>query len=180
MKVITGTSPNPSNPNDQAHPPSSPAHPPRPSNPQRLSAPTPKSSTRHEYNTFEESFRAALHQPPITDGTTDYNPYDEHTPLLNSLYNPTNPHPTTKVKPHRLPHQLTPPKKSKPSLSISLWHEICHNSQYTRPAAEILREVLEERYPVSSPSGEVEDVEALLGNERVGRRRRWWRSVLRR
>lgn len=49
---------------------------------------------------------------------------------------------------------LQPVSKIKPSLSICLWNEVCHTSQYTRPVTEILREVLEVRYPApDKPAG---------------------------
>lgn len=159
-------------------------------------------SSREEPNTFDESFRLALHHRPhhhaqpcsTQDGAIDtptshiqtfphsYSEYEERTPLLNVLYNPTSNPPTPSTKTTR-PNPLPPLAKAKPSLSISLWHEVCHNSQYTRPAAEVLREVLEVRYPLvgGGGNGEVDDEEALLGRgERVGgaRRRkwrRWWR-----
>lgn len=150
-------------------------------------------NSNQDHNTFEESFTAALSRPQTTyDGHFDGDEYDDQTPLLNSYYNSTQI--TTSQRAahqpsHRIPLEL--PKKSKPSLSICLWHEICHNSQYTRPVVEILREVLEERYPVASTESDArshgdevvrgdEALQELLGREQRGSKRRWLSRILRR
>lgn len=140
----------------------------------------PHSTTlQQDRNTFEESFAAALSCPQTTyDGHFDNNEYDDQTPLLNAYYNSTSNNNHASSQPsHHAP--LEPPSKSKPSLSICLWHEVCHNSQYTRPATEILREVLEERYPLVSPS-EGEAAQELLSGEERSPKRRWWNRVIRR
>lgn len=218
MESTHSTSSSISNPNQEAHPHTKPAStstlpgrpPPRPFSQHREAT---QLSSREEPNTFEESFRLALHRESQLCGTQDgaidtptshiqtfphsYSEYEERTPLLNALYNPTSNPPTPSTKTTR-PNPLPPLAKAKPSLSISLWHEVCHNSQYTRPAAEVLREALEVRYPVDGGGGgnggsgnggsgnadEQGDEEALLGRDRRerisggGRRmkwRRWWR-----
>ena len=106
-------------------------------------------------NTFEASSAAALANPLMAyDGHFDHNDdYDDQTPLLNSYYKSS--HSTQKAAPHAPRHApIEPPSKSKPSRGICLWNEVSHNSQYTRPAVEILREVLDVRYPVTSgPAG---------------------------
>ena len=138
-----------------------------------------------DVNTFEESFTAALSRPGTSttyDGQLDNEEYGELTPLLNSCYNNEN---DTQNQPAKLiPYKpsrnapLEPASKSKASRSICLWHEISHSSQYTRPAAEMLRELLEERYP-AGPRVSQESVEAA--EEQIGGdRRRWWRRILRR
>jgi hypothetical protein len=138
-----------------------------------------------DVNTFEESFTAALSRPGTSttyDGQLDNEEYGERTPLLNSCYNNENdtqnqPAKSIPYKPSRNA-PLEPASKSKASRSICLWHEISHSSQYTRPAAEMLREVLEERYP-AVPRVSQESVEAA--EEQIGGdRRRWWRRILRR
>jgi hypothetical protein len=140
-------------------------------------------------NTFEESFTAALAHPPITyDGPFDSpDVYDDQTPLLNSYYKaPHSPTPAARRFSHHAP--LEPPSKSKPSRTICLWNEVSHNSQYTRPAVDILREVLEVRYPVATGGAgyerlrESQESQGLLGgDERRGSgRRRWWSRLLRR
>lgn len=145
-------------------------------------------STRSQVdrNTFEESFAAALAKPPTTyDGHFDHDDaYDDQTPLLNSYYKTSHsPVQETSHTPRHAP--LEPPSKSKPSRSICLWNEVSHNSQYTRPAAEILREVLEVRYPVASaPTGyerlsEDQESGAISAEHEVRARRRWWRKLLR-
>lgn len=154
------------------------------------SPPSPRTtneSTRlqEDRNTFEESFtRALTHLPMSYDGPFDHHEddYDEQTPLLNSYYKaPHSPHPAVFQPSHHAP--LEPPSKTRPSRSICLWNQVSHNSQYTRPAAEILREVLEVRYPVaSSPAGYEQLGEPQgpsRGNEVRGRRR-WWNRLLRR
>jgi hypothetical protein len=153
------------------------AHP----NAQSTSTPAHQQS---DINTFEESFTAALSRPGTTttyDGQLDNDEYGERTPLLNSCYNNGNddlhqPSKSTPYKPSRIA-PLEPASKSKPSRSICLWHEISHSSQYTRPAAEMLREVLEERYPAVPPPVQ-QSVE--VGEQVGGDRRRWWRKILRR
>lgn len=41
--------------------------------------------------------------------------------------------------------------KSKPAgLALCTWHEVCWQTQYTRPAIELFQEILEVRYPVRS------------------------------
>jgi hypothetical protein len=152
--------------------------------------PTPTPAHQQpDVNTFEESFTAALLRPGTTtttttttyDGQLDNDEYSERTPLLNSCYNNGNdalhsPSKSTPYKPSRIA-PLEPASKSKPSRSICLWHEISHSSQYTRPAAEMLREVLEERYPAVPPPVQ----QSVGAGEQVGGdRRRWWRKILRR
>lgn len=141
----------------------------------------PHSTTlQQDRNTFEESFAAALSRPQTTyDGRFDNNEYDDQTPLLNAYYNSTsnNNHASSQPSHHG---PLEPPSKSKPSLSICLWHEVCHNSQYTRPAAEILREVLEARYPVASSAGnEDKATQGLVSGEGRSPRRCWNREIRR-
>lgn len=201
MEVFHNTSSNSLKSNDEVRhhtkPASSPAPPSRQLKPPRpIGIPNKpiQSHITRERNAFDESFAAALHHPPSShDGTVDddYDDevYDDRTPLLNALYDHSNPEPTNRsernVTPHRIP--LVPPQKSKPSLSICLWHEVSQNSQYTRLAAEILHEVLEERYPVRTGSdartgdhgSAGEATTMLLGNERAGRGRRWWGKISR-
>lgn len=129
---------------------------------------------------FEASFTAALSRPRITtyDGQIDNEAYSDQTPLLNSCYNKNGPA-TPKIRQtSRSAAPLEPTSKCKPSRSICLWHEISHSSQYTRPAAEMLREVLEDRYPPVPPPAAQQSVEA--GEQVGGDRRRWWRRVMRR
>ena len=137
-------------------------------------------------NTFEESSAAALDNPTMSyDGHFDHdNDYDDQTPLLNSYYkNSHSPQQAASQMPRHAP--IEAPSKSKSSRSICLWNQVSHNSQYTRPAADILREVLEMRYPVAPVSagyeplhGGQESQSLVAGNEaRV--KRRWWRKLLR-
>lgn len=141
----------------------------------------PQSVTlQQDRNTFEESFAAALTRPQITyDGHID-SECDDQTPLLGAYYDSTSDNNRASSHPsHHAP--LEPPSKSKPSLSICLWHEVCHNSQYTRPAAEILREVLEARYPVASNAGnEDKATQGLVSGEGRSPRRRCWNREIRR
>jgi hypothetical protein len=141
-----------------------------------------QSTSAHEQpdvNKFEESFTAALSNPHTTyDGQLDNDEYGDQTPLLDSHYNNDTQHQPAKsalYKPSRNA-PIEPASKCKASRSICLWHEISHSSQYTRPAAEMLREVLEERYPAAPPSQQ-----SMIAGEQVGGdRRRWWRRVMRR
>jgi len=129
---------------------------------------------QEDRNTFEESFTAALSRPHTTttyDGQLDNDEYGDQTPLLNPHYNHNTPR--TKVRQTSRTAPLEPASKSKPSRSICLWHEVSHSSQYTRPAAEMLRKVLEERYPPVPPA-------AQQRADADGDRRRWWRRALRR
>lgn len=137
-------------------------------------------------NTFEASFAAALANPPMTyDGHFDRdNDYDDETPLLNSYYKAS--HTPQQAVPHAPRHApIEPPRKSKPSRGICLSNQVSHSSQYTRPAVEILREVLEVRYPVTStPAGyeplpEDQESQGLLSGNETGVKRRWWRKLLR-
>jgi hypothetical protein len=142
-------------------------------------------------NTFEESFTVALTHPPIAyDGPFDApDEYGDQTPLLNSYYKPSQ---ASQEPPYQssLHAPLEMPSKSKPSRTICLWNEVSHNSQYTRPAADILREVLEVRYPVATVGAgagyerlhEGQESQGLLGgNQGRGRGRRpWWNRLLRR
>jgi hypothetical protein len=158
--------------------PRSPATPATP--PTRHSMPKPHHH-QAENNTFEQSFAAAFAHPPQTyDGNADY---DDRTPLLESFYNdpqaPTHHH--ALVQQHVPP--LESPGKSKPTRSICLWNGVTHSSQYTRPAAELLREVVEVQHPAASVSARHEQVgeghRLSDGDERCGRRR-WWYKLLRR
>ena len=108
------------------------------------------------------------------DGQLDTDEYGDQTPLLNSCYNNSTANLKVRQPSRNAPLELA--SKSKASRSICLWHEISHNSQYTRPAAEMLREVLEERYP-PVPLTAQQNVEA--GAQVGGDRRRWWRRILR-
>ena len=136
----------------------------------------PAQNQQADSNAFEESFTAALSHPRTTtyDGQLDNAEYGDQTPLLNSCYTdgPANP----KIRQTSRNAPLEPASKCKPSRSICLWHQISHNSQYTRPAAQMLREVLEERYP-PVPLTAQQNVEA--GAQVGGDRRRWWRRILR-
>lgn len=139
-----------------------------------------------DHNTFEESFAVALAKPILTyDGHFDHNnDYDDETPLLNSYYQASHlPQQAAPPAPRHAP--LEPPSKSKASRGICLWNEVSHSSQYTRPAVELLREVLEVRYPVASATagyeplpGDQESQGLLSGND-TGVKRRWWRKLLR-
>ena len=125
-------------------------------------------------------------RPPTTyDGHFDReDDYDDNTPLLNSYYKPSSSlQQAAPPAPHHAP--IEPPSKSRASRGICLWNQVSHSSQYTRPAAEILREVLEVRYPVTSTpagyeplQGDQESQGLLSGNE-PGVKRRWWRKLLR-
>ena len=139
-------------------------------------------------NMFEESFAAALINPLMAcDGHFDCgDEYDDQTPLLNSYYKAS--HPPQQAAPHAPRHApIEPPSKSKPSRGICLWNQVSQNSQYTRPAVEILREVLDVRYPVASalagyePLSEDHDQESAgpVDANEIGVKRRWWRKVLR-
>jgi hypothetical protein len=132
---------------------------------------------KDDRNTFEESFTAALSRPQTTtyDGQLDNDVYSDQNPLLNSCYDNSTAKPKTRQTSRKAP--LEPASKSKASRSICLWHEISHSSQYTRPAAEMLREVLEDRYPPVPPAAQ----QIVEAREQVGGdRRRWWGRVLRR
>jgi hypothetical protein len=133
---------------------------------------------KDDRNTFEESFTAALSRPQTTtyDGQLDNDVYSDQNPLLNSCYDNSTAKPKTRQTSRKAP--LETASKSKASRSICLWHEISHSSQYTRPAAEMLREVLEDRYPPVPPAAAQQSVEAR--QQVGGDRRRWWRRVLRR
>ena len=137
-------------------------------------------------NTFEESFAAALANPPMAyDGHFDRgDDYNDQTPLLNSYYKASHsPEPAAPHAPRHAP--IEPPSKSKPSRGICLWNEVSHNSQYTRPAVEILREVLDVRYPVASAPAGYEPLSGdhespgLVNAKATGAKRRWWRKLLR-
>jgi hypothetical protein len=137
-------------------------------------------------NTFEESFAAALANPAMTyDGHFDHDDdYDDQTPLVNSYYKASHsPQQAALQTPRHAP--IEPPSESRPSRSICLWNQVSHNSQYTRPAADILREVLEVQYPVTSgPAGyeqlhEAQDPQGQPSENEVRVKRRWWRRLLR-
>lgn len=145
------------------------------------------SNLQADRSTFEESFTAALTRSPMTyDGHFDRDDEDgDEIPLLNSYYKALQ-------SPQQAVHEpsnhapLEPPSKSKPSRSICLWNQVSHHSQYTRPAADILREVLEVRYPVTSTSAGYEqlhengDAQCLLSGSEARSKRRWWNKLLRR
>lgn len=137
-------------------------------------------------NTFEESFAAALANPPMTyDGHFDHqDDYSDQRPLLNSYYKTSHsPQQVRQQTPRHPP--IEPPGKSRPSRSICLSNQVSRSSQYTRPAAEILREVLELRYPVTfTPAGyeplpEDQESQGLLDGNDTDAKRRWWRKLLR-
>jgi hypothetical protein len=164
-----------------------PEHPATPKSPPRLPTMNTSALLQESHNAFEESFTAALANPPIAyDGQFDREEdYDDQTPLLNSYYKPSQ-------APQEAPYQpsrhapLEPPSKSKPSRTVCLWNEVSHNSQYTRPAADILREVLEVRYPVATVRAryerllESQESQGLLRGDERQVKRRWWNRLLRR
>lgn len=146
-----------------------------------IATPHPKPLPRDSnHNAFEVSFTAALANPkPTCDGAHDE--YDDCTPLLNSCYSADSAQETH--TPQDSP-PIKPPSKSKPSLGICNWHGICRNSQYTRPVADILREVLgdgdlkvrrEERRYEQLPERDV--ATAPSEGHRGGRKRGWWGSL---
>lgn len=146
-----------------------------------------ESTLQHaDRNAFEESFAAALANPTLTyDGHFDRDDdYDDDTPLLNSYYKASRS--PRQAAPQLQRHApIEPPSKSKASRGICLWNEVSRSSQYTRPAVEILREVLEVRYPVAStPAGYEllpgnQESQGLLSGNEAGVKRRWWRKLLR-
>jgi hypothetical protein len=164
-----------------------PQHPETPKSPPPLPTMNTSALLQESHNAFEESFTAALANPPIAyDGHFDREEdYDDQTPLLNSYHKPSQ-------APQEAPYQpsrhapLEPPSKSKPSRTVCLWNEVSHNSQYTRPAADILREVLEVRYPVATVGAgyerlhESRESQGLLDWGQGRGRRRWWNRLLRR
>lgn len=161
-------------------PPASNPHQPTATNHRTLSDPTTHLQTSH--NPFDTSFAAALANPSVTyDGHAD--DFDERTPLLDSYYNPSS-QPLSAKRSKSAP--LKPPGKASPSRGICLWHECNHSSQYTRPAAEILREVLDERG--GGPTGEgaggdgnVDGHGRAEGRQsQAGERAKWKRKWLRR
>jgi len=140
----------------------------------------PPSLQQEDRNAFDESFAAALSRPYATyDGQFDNEEYGDQTPLLNAYYN-NKPVKSTSFQPSR--HApLEPASKSKPSRSICLWNEVSHNSQYTRPAAEILREVLEDRYPAAVHAAHAAHRNIAAEEQAGGADRwRWWKRVMRR
>lgn len=145
--------------------------------PRAISKPAPQQEDR---NAFEESFAAALSRPHKTyDGQLDNDEYGDQTPLLNAYYN-NKPAKSTPYQPSR--HApLEPASKCKPSRSICLWNEVSHNSQYTRPVAEILREVLEDRYPAAANASHAAQQRTAAGEQAGGNDRpRWWKRLMRR
>lgn len=162
-----------------------------------------------EPNAFEENFAHALDTPttipsprngasaskqlrqelPWLDGQDDD---EERMPLLGSedrasaLMSTSPGSPVTVIRVRQNPNPLPEPRiKAKPSLSIYLSHEVCHNSQYTRPIAEILQEVLD-RYPTSQTDGEGQRVlpdgseaELVSGCGHGRQKRHWWKRMLR-
>lgn len=108
--------------------------------------------TISDRNAFDESFAHALNAALVTKRVKSHNlvhdgpadPDDEAAPLLVA---------EDSEQSRSRSNSLQPLSKIKPSLSICLWNEVCHTSQYTRPCTEILREVLEVRYPAPKPSG---------------------------
>lgn len=65
--------------------------------------------------------------------------------------------------------------KSHPTARICKGHEICYSSQYTRPAKDLLRELLEVRYPERQDC-DGEEQQPLLGTAYLGCR--WWVRLL--
>lgn len=128
--------------------------------PARLGLPAPEQTdlpTTGDRNAFDDSFAHALNASLVTKRSTSHtapsatihydgpaDDTDEQTPLLAS-------DDLEESRPRS--DSLQPLSKIKPSLSICLWNEVCYTSQYTRPVTEILREVLEVRYPAPKPSG---------------------------
>lgn len=149
-------------PHDLPHPQDNPPANPKSKGKQPIRKPTsqsPPTSNQSEptthlqttTNTFDTSFAAALASPPTAyDGHAD-DDSDERTPLLDAYYNPSS-KPLT-AKRSRTTAPLPHPGKANPSRGICLWHEVSRSSQYTRPAAEILREVLGEQRVGSAGEG---------------------------
>lgn len=164
---------------------------------------TPIDVPEPEPNAFEESFAHALDTPttipsprngasaskqlrqelPWLDGQDDD---EERMPLLGSedrasaLMSTSPGSPVTVIRVRQNPNPL-----AEPSLSIYLSHEVCHNSQYTRPIAEILQEVLD-RYPTSQTDREGQRVvsdgseaELASGGGHGRQKRHWWKRMLR-
>lgn len=147
----------------------------------------PPRTTSH--NAFEARFAAEICQSPFPyDGSYAYSEGDDQTPLLDSYYQEATSASPQLPTPHSShPAPLEPPAKSSPSLSICLWNEVSHNSQYTRPVAEMLREVLEVRYPMPSQAngherlhGEEREAQTNSSGDEGRGKRRWWNKLLKR
>lgn len=63
--------------------------------------------------------------------------------------------------------------KSSATTALCRMHELTYSSQWTRPATELLKEILEVRYPLQE-SEDDDDEETPLLREREGR---WWQRV---
>lgn len=161
-----------------------------------------------EPNAFDESFSQALttstkppknrtsrtkrHIPhPVISTLDGQNDDDEHFPLLShrdslqSLSAPASPATVIRIPITSCP--ITAPRtKSKPSRGIYLSNELCHNSQYTRPAVDILRDLLE-MYPLAERRVQTggrfardgSEAERGLLSDEPGRKKQWWRRALR-
>ncbi|CZT19912.1 uncharacterized protein RCC_05768 [Ramularia collo-cygni] len=80
--------------------------------------------------------------------------------------------PDPEPKSDAIAESIPPPcYKTRPTSKVCKMHEVYFSSQYTRPATELLIEVLE-RYPAQETTEHVEE-QPLVGGEQVGQRCGW-------
>nr|OQO28502.1 hypothetical protein B0A51_03314 [Rachicladosporium sp. CCFEE 5018] len=113
--------------------------------------PTQKRYARPSINAFDESFAAALNpakQPSDILNTPDAVLVQQA--VKSGAPNPARPRTVSLVG-----SKVLLQSKAAPSLAICTWNEVSHTSEYTRPAVDLLKEVLEVRYPaLCSPGSE--------------------------
>nr|OQO29795.1 hypothetical protein B0A51_03234 [Rachicladosporium sp. CCFEE 5018] len=108
-----------------------------------------KRYARPPINAFDESFAAALHpakQPSDILNTPDAVLVQQA--VKSGASNPARPRTVSLVG-----SKVLPQSKAAPSLAICVWNEVSHTSEYTRPAVDLLKEVLEVRYPALGSPG---------------------------
>ncbi|KAK6428726.1 hypothetical protein LTR95_015128 [Oleoguttula sp. CCFEE 5521] len=109
-----------------------------------------KRTARPSVNAFDESFAAALQSPNPTVASRSVSYVDESEP---SALKPARPRAISLVG-----SKIMLETKASSSLAICVWNEVSHTSEYTRPAVDLLKEVLEVRYPAWVPRGLMGDI----------------------
>ncbi|OQO07219.1 hypothetical protein B0A48_07789 [Cryoendolithus antarcticus] len=103
-----------------------------------------KRAARPSVNAFDESFAAALQTLNPTVVSQPVTCVDAPKP---SATKPARPYAISLVG-----SRIMLETKASTSLAICVWNEVSHTSEYTRPAIDLLKEVLEVRYPAVGSS----------------------------
>ncbi|KAK6442409.1 hypothetical protein LTR95_001353 [Oleoguttula sp. CCFEE 5521] len=107
--------------------------------------PMQEHTARPSVDAFDESFAAALQplNPTVVARSVTY--------VDAPKQSATKPAPTRAIP--LVGGKIMLETKASSSFAICVWNEVSHTSEYTRPAVDLLEEILEVRYPAADSSG---------------------------